>query len=177
MSKWRQQKLVLPSSAVALRAIFFGSRFGDREGFWGRDGCADVFDCWMDGEMDGHPQSGVPSCAHRVRSAKGPPVKSTTLRGFGSRRADDAAGDLQRWLADDSEVRRSGARCDRLRAAVRARPRSFVPCPVTSPPEGRSRRDNGVLDAQGVGVEEQPEEQSPGARDQPRHHQVAERRH
>ena len=45
---------------------------------------------WMDRLMNGHPQSGVLSLLsgvlRRVRSATGPPVKSTTLRGLGSRR-------------------------------------------------------------------------------------------
>ena len=53
---------------------------------------------------------------------------------------------------------------------------SFVPRPTTSPLEGRSRRDNEGLNAPGVGVGGQPEEQSRGTRDQPRHHQAAVRR-
>ena len=39
--------------------------------------------------------------------------------------------------------------------------------PTTSPPEGRSRGHNEVLDAPGVGVRSQSEEQSRGTRDQP----------
>ena len=70
-----------------------------------------------------------------------------------------AAGALQRGLADDSEVRRSGARSDRLRAVVcAARPSlvtavktrhtlwccvAFVPCPITSPPEASRQRGTG----------------------------------
>ena len=44
------------------------------------------------------------------------------------------------------------------------------PCPITSPSEGRCRRDEEVLDAQGiVGVDGgQPEERSRGTRDHPR---------
>ena len=45
---------------------------------------------WMDRLMGGHSQSGVLSLLsgvpRRVRSATGPPVKSTALRGLGSRR-------------------------------------------------------------------------------------------
>ena len=53
---------------------------------------------------------------------------------------------------------------------------SLAPRPTTSPPEGRFRRDNEVLDPPGVGVGGQPEEQRRGTRDQPRHHQAAARR-
>ena len=53
---------------------------------------------------------------------------------------------------------------------------SLVPRPTTGPTEGRSRPDNEVLDAPGVGVGGQPEEQSRGTRDQPRHHRAAARR-
>ena len=39
---------LLPPYRSATR-VFFGSRFGDSDGLQGRDACAGVFDCWMDG--------------------------------------------------------------------------------------------------------------------------------
>ena len=40
---------------VEPRAFFWFTVWQSRRGIEGRDGCADVFDCWMDGKIDGRP--------------------------------------------------------------------------------------------------------------------------